>query len=734
MKPELEGTPATWGMRAFLRALPGLLLPHAGWFLLSLLALAPAVLMATGMPLLLRALVDRALAAGNPVIATYALAVIAALALLDVGTGPVQRWLASRLATAVGDDLRIRLFDHLEKLSVGYYERKQPRLLADLATGGAGAVESAIEDALLRAIKQVAIIGFGVFLLFTIEPRLALACALLLPVVPVGSRLLSRAYERAQADRGQDMEKQIMLADQSLAAQPMVKAFGLEAEHAARFRRHTLATSRGTRHIALVEGAMAAAASGAGYLVLAAGIGIGTVLVLDHHLTLGSMLAFINLAFSVIRSAQGLSTVVAPMKNAGMALQGAYDVLGTRPGVADAADAVELPPLQREIRLEGVYFAYHAGDYVLRGIDAVIPRGARVAFVGGSGGGKSTLVKMLMRLDDPAAGRVNFDGVSLRRFTVGSLRRRLGIVFQETLVIAGTIADNIRVGKPDAGDDEVEAAAAAAGLDAQVRLLPEGYDTRLTEGGLNLSGGQRQRLGIARALLRDPEILVLDEATSALDPISEHAVTEALASVSRGRTVVSVTHRLAQVVDFDQIYVLDGGRIMEEGAHPDLLAAGGYYAQLWAKQSGFTLTADIAGSRIEPRRLRMVPIFGGIGPGTLAGIARQFQVADAEAGTVLITEGDPADRFFILVRGRVEVLKGERKLHELTDGDHFGEIALLDHILRTATVRTLTHCVYATLERKDFEALVQRLPAVREALRRVQAERAAAEAQNPVHA
>ena len=734
MKPKFRATPPAWGMRSFLRALPGLLWPHMGWFLLSLLALAPGVLMATGMPLLLRALVDRALAAGNPVIATYALVVIATLALLDVGTGPVQRWLASRLATAVGTDLRIRVFDHLEKLSVGYYERKQPRLLADLATGGAGGVESALEDALLRAIKQIAIIGFGLFLLFTIEPRLALACALLLPVVPVGSRLLSGSYDRAQAERWRYMEKQIMLADQSLAAQPVVKAFGLEEEHAALFRRLTKDTARGTRRIAWVEGAMNAAATGAGYLVLAAAMGTGTVLVLAHSLTLGSMLAFVNLAFSVIRSAQGLSTVVAPMKNAGGALQGINDVLDTRPGVSDAVDAVELPPLRKEIRMEGVYFAYRAGDYVLKGIDAVIPVGARVAFVGASGSGKSTVVKMLMRMDDPAAGRVDFDGVSLRRYTLGSLRHRLGIVLQDTLVIAGTIADNIRIGRPDASDAEVRMAASAAGLDAQVSLLPDGYATRLTEGGHNLSGGQRQRLGIARALLRNPEILVLDEATSALDPISEHAVTEALDNVSRGRTVISVTHRLAQVVHYDRIYVLDSGRIVEEGTHPDLLAAGGHYAQLWAKQSGFTVTADISGSRIEPRRLRMVPIFAGISPGTLAGIARSFQVAGAEAGAVLITEGDPADRFFILVRGRVEILKGGRAVATLSDGDHFGEIALLDNTLRTATVRAATHCIYATLQRADFENLVRRLPVVREALRRVQAERAAAEAQNPVHA
>src|SRR5207248_2090693 len=275
-----------------------------------------------------------------------------------------------------------------------------------------------------------------------------------------------------------------------------------------------------------------------------------------------------------------------------------------------------------------------------------IPVGARVAFVGASGSGKSTVVKMLMRMDDPAAGRVDFDGVSLRRYTLGSLRHRLGIVLQDTLVIAGTIADNIRIGRPDASDAEVRMPASAAGLDAQVSLLPDGYATRLTEGGHNLSGGQRQRLGIPRALLRNPGILVLDDATS---------------------------------------------------------------------------TADISGSRIEPRRLRMVPIFAGISPGTLAGIARSFQVAGAEAGAVLITEGDPADRFFILVRGRVEILKGGRAVAMLSDGDHFGEIALLDNTLRTATVRAATHCIYATLQRADLENLVRRLPVVREALRRVQA-------------
>jgi ATP-binding cassette subfamily B protein len=724
---------APWGMWAFIRALPRLLFPHLGWFLLSVLALAPGVLMATGMPLMLRALVDRALGANNAVIAIYALAVIALLALLDVGTAPLQRWLASRMATAVGNRLRIRIFTRLEKLSVGFYERKHARLLADLATGGAGAVESALEDALLRAIKQLGIIVFGLFLLFSLEPRLALACALLLPVVPVGSRLLSNAYDRAQARRWKTMEKQIMLADQSLAAQPVVKVFGLEDEHTATFTRLTIETSKGTRHIALVEGAMAAATAGGGYLVLSAAIGVGTILVLTRSLTLGSMLAFVQLAFSVIRSAQALTTVVAPMKQAGGALQGADEILRERPAVADAADASPLPPLAREIRLEQVYFAYRAGEYVLRGVDAVIPRGMRVAFVGLSGGGKSTVLKLLMRMDDPAAGRVTFDGVSLRRFTLASLRKRLGVVFQDTMVFSGTIADNIRIGKPEATDEEVRAAAAGAGLDEQVQHLPDGYATALTEGGLNMSGGQRQRLGIARALIRDPEIMVLDEATSALDPVSEHAVTAALDHASRGRTVIAVTHRLAQVVDFDHIYVMEGGRVVEEGAHHELLAARGTYAQLWAKQSGFQLTADIAGSKVEPRRLRLVPIFAGLGPGSLAGVARLFDVGDAEAGTDLITEGEPGDRFFILIRGRVEVLKAGRQVAVLSDGDHFGEVALLDSGLRTATVRTLTHCVYATLGRAEFDQLIGRLPAVRDALRRVQAERAAAEAQNPVH-
>ena len=725
---------ATWGMWAFIRALPRLLFPHLGWFLLSVLALAPGVLMATGMPLMLRALVDRALGANNAVIAIYALAVIALLALLDVGTAPLQRWLASRMATAVGDGLRIRIFSRLEKLSVGFYERKHARLLADLATGGAGAVESALEDALLRAIKQLGIIVFGLVLLFSLEPRLALACALLLPIVPVGSRLLSNAYDRAQARRWKTAEKMIILADQSLAAQPVVKVFGLEEQHTATFTRLTRETSKGTRHIAMVEGAMAAATAGGGYLVLSAAIGVGTILVLTRSLTLGSMLAFVQLAFSVIRSAQALTTVVAPMKQAGGALQGADEILRERPAVADAVDAVPLPPLAREIRLESLYFAYRAGEYVLRSVDAVIPRGMRVAFVGSSGGGKSTVLKMLMRMDDPAAGRVTFDGVSLRRFTLESLRRRLGVVFQETLIFSGSIADNIRIGKPDATDEEVSAAAAEAGLDAQVRLLPNRYESLLIEGGVNLSGGQRQRLGIARALIRNPEILILDEATTALDPVSEHAVSEALDRASRGRTVVAVTHRLAQVVDFDHIYVLENGLVVEEGVHPELVAAGGPYAQLWAKQSGFQLTADVAGTKVEPRRLRLVPIFAGLGPGSLAGVARLFDVSDAEPGTDVITEGDAADRFFILIRGRVEVLKGGRQVAQLSDGDHFGEVALLDANLRTATVRTQTHCVFATLGREEFEQLVGRMPAVREALRRVQAERAAAEAQNPVHA
>jgi ATP-binding cassette subfamily B protein len=329
------------------------------------------------------------------------------------------------------------------------------------------------------------------------------------------------------------------------------------------------------------------------------------------------------------------------------------------------------------------------------------------------------VLSLLLRFYDPSDGTVLFDGRDIRAATQASLRAQMAVVFQENVLFNTTIRENIRVGRPEATDAEVEAAARAAEIHDFIAGLPGGYETLTGERGGRLSGGQRQRIAIARAMLREPAVLLLDEATSALDPAAEAAVNATIARLARGRTVIAVTHRLASVTDADQIFVMAEGRVVEQGRHEALLHQGGEYARLWRKQSGFALEAHGESAQVEAARLRSVRPLAGLEDAVLAELTPRFVTEQFPPGRVVVREGDPGDRFYIIVRGAVEVVKSdgeetaERRLAVLEDGDYFGEIALLTSRSRTATVRALRHCTCLSLSRGHFHDMVKRFPTLR---------------------
>ncbi|HZZ81016.1 MAG TPA: ATP-binding cassette domain-containing protein, partial [Gemmataceae bacterium] len=260
------------------------------------------------------------------------------------------------------------------------------------------------------------------------------------------------------------------------------------------------------------------------------------------------------------------------------------DLFAQQPHVEDAPDATALPRLETDIVFDNVSFGYTSDGFQLQSLNVRIPRGSTVAFVGSSGSGKSTVLNLLLRLYDPTIGSLRVDGRDIRTVTQDSLRAQIGMVFQECFLFNTSIFENIRMGKPDATPDQVMAAARAAEIHEFIATLPQGYNTIVGERGSQLSGGQRQRLAIARALVRDPSILVLDEATSALDYATEAALNETLLKVAQNRTVVMVTHRLSSVTSAGHIVVLDHGKVAEDGTHEQLLAKNGAYAALWRNQ------------------------------------------------------------------------------------------------------------------------------------------------------
>jgi ATP-binding cassette subfamily B protein len=306
--------------------------------------------------------------------------------------------------------------------------------------------------------------------------------------------------------------------------------------------------------------------------------------VIDGALTIGELMFFYTLLGYMLEPLERLSTVNLQIQDALVAIDRLFQVMDIAPETFDERKA-KLETIQHGIHLRNVSFRYGCRDNVLTGIDLQIPARARVAILGESGCGKSTLLKLLARYYDPTEGQILIDGVDLRDFDLADLRSHIGIVSQEPFIFNGTIRENIALGDSQAAMNDIVRAARAAGLEEFIAALPDRYDTRICERGANLSGGQRQRLAIARALLRNPEILVFDEATSHLDTTTERAIQESLNRELANKTVVLVAHRLSTVRDADLIYVMHGGRIVEQGTHDSLMNQNGSYAQLWRSQT-----------------------------------------------------------------------------------------------------------------------------------------------------
>jgi ATP-binding cassette subfamily B protein len=373
--------------------------------------------------------------------------------------------------------------------------------------------------------------------------------------------------------------------------------------------------------------------------------------------------------------------------------------------------------LEREIRLEHVTFSYEHGEAVLRDVTLAIPAGAHVAIVGPSGAGKSTLAGLLLRHYDATSGRILFDGRDICEGTLASLRDQLAVVPQDTFLFDASVQENILLGREGAQPEAAVAAARAAALHEVIERRDLGYDTMIGERGVRLSGGQRQRLAIARALIRDPRVLILDEATSALDAETEAAIMDTLIQAAHGRTLIMITHRLAAAARCDLIFVLDQGRLVEQGTHQALLQQRGVYWRLYSEQqAGIFEGLDLP---IDPRRLSRVPLLAQLSPGELALVALRVSVERYAEGAIVVRQGERADKLFVVGDGQLEVVVGDargrpRRITVLGAHSYFGEIALLDEpgARRTATVRALGPVELYSLHRDDFAALLRAHPAL----------------------
>jgi ATP-binding cassette subfamily B protein len=692
--------------------------PYRSLTLLAAAALLVDVVYESAFPLALKLLIDRGIVPRDQAMLLAVSAGLVVLAALAAVSALCRDYLYARLSSAVLADLRLAMFSHLQRLSMSYFDRTRAGDILACFSSDLAAVENAIVLSLPMGVSSAASVILSAAILFVLEWRMALAATLGLALCLAGSHLLAPAAQRAGDQLKLRQADLLANVEEAVQAQPLVKAFGLQPRMLARFGTLVAASAHSSREanfLAYLQERVPHIGILAFNLLV---VVIGAWLAFRGWLAVGTLVAFQGLLINLSGSLWGITLVIPHFIQAIAGMRRIRALLDTAPGAADAPQAVALARLSRELRFREVDFDYGADARGIRGVSFAIPAGTRAVFVGASGSGKSTVLGLLLRFHEPAAGSISFDGTALGSATRASLNAQCGVVMQESFLFNLSARDNLRLVKPDATDAEIIAACRAADIHDALVALPQGYDTPLGERGGRLSGGQRQRVAIARALLRDPALLVLDEATSALDPASEAAVNATLAQVARGRTVVSVTHRLAGAVDADRIFVMEAGRLVESGTHAALLAARGRYFELWEKQNGVTLTAGGDWAEIDALRLAQMPVFENLDRALMDALARAFVTEQFAADRMVIREGDQGDRFYVIARGRVEVTQAGLEGHAtrmavLADGDHFGEMALLSNAPRNASVRTLTPTTLVALPRGQFANLVGRSPELR---------------------
>lgn len=675
-----------------------------------------------------RLIIDKGLLAHDAALLVRVLGALAISFVLATAAILVADYLGARIGAAILNTIRMRMFRHLQRLSVGYYARARSGDIVARFTSDLADIQKSLTTRVVDAVVATLGLLINIPVAFAIDWRLATVMVLGMPVAGLGTRVFGRRAAMARYALKQEEAGVASTVGEAVRAQPVVKVFGLTGWLLGRFGSQLDEVARRfVRAEFMAE--LVGSTSSLGVLVAQVVVlGAGAWMAFGGHLTTGSLVAFLSLHAVVSKDAYDLTKKVIPSLIASSGgLQRIEELLAEHEDVSDAPDAQPLARINGPLRLTGVSFGYAPDQPVLTDVTLEVAPGERVALVGPSGSGKSTVLQLLLRFYDPQTGQVSVAGHDLRQVTLESLHAQMAAVFQESFLFAGTIGENIALGKLGASVEEVRAAARAAEIDEVVTSLPDGYDTMVGEAGVRLSGGQRQRVAIARAMLRDPAVLLLDEATSALDPATEAAINATLERLAAGRIVVLVTHRLASARTADRIVVLDGGRVIESGRHDELLARGGLYRSLWDKQGGIEVSPDGQDGRVAPARLAAVPLLAGLALGPHEELARRFIFERYDAGDTVIREGEPGDRFYLVARGKVEVFvtvgSAEKRLAVLTDGDFFGEVALLSDVPRMATVRALQPTSFLTLSKNDFQALLQAYPQVKEAVERARAAR-----------
>jgi ATP-binding cassette subfamily B protein len=538
------------------------------------------------MPLSLKFLIDDALGEEDFEALVKILSVLAAAGIFtSIVAVWYERWDA-RLVAAVISDVRTRLFEHVQNLPAGYFARTRrgeilSRFSVDLSAFE-GSVKSFASSAALPFLELIA----GIILMLFLNWQLAAVALLVFPITLIGPRILTPKAVQANYEQKLNESSLLGMVQENIAAQAVVKAFSLQRRTLGWFTMRNDEARQKFASAAFLSTMVERTVTISVLLLHLVVLAIGAYLATKGQITIGTFVTFESAFWEVSYNIAHVMHFIPVSIQSAAAVRHVQEMLDEPTRGADRPGAPDLPRITHDITFDRVTFQYEGSlTPVLDNLSLKLDVGKSIAIVGPSGSGKSTLLNLILRLYVPDEGRVTIDGVDIRRVTLESLRRSMAVVFQENMLFNMSIRENIRLGKQGATDEEVVEAARKAEIHRHIMSLPQKYDTSVGERGDTLSGGQRQRVAIARAIIRNPSVLLLDEATSALDQTTEAAINRTLLKVAKGRTMIWSTHRLASVVEMDEIIVLSGGRVIERGSHAKLLAANGVYRRLWDDQT-----------------------------------------------------------------------------------------------------------------------------------------------------